>query len=246
MFIAGKNHIAPASPISPNERSYMRPKLPFLISICAMLSIAIPLFVLAQPDTQPKVRNPHPSLQFCRLALGMVVKQAISRANLKIDGWVTERSDAQLTLTSIDPVTNSLQPTTVRIDQQTEIIDRYRCYTTMNDMVVGDRVQLYASARTNGEAELIRNQNSWLVSMTGRVESPQPGNQTFTFVVGRHNRESIAETRVDSLTLVQRNGQRASFADLTNGATIKMVARWNRTTQTFLAARIEIVTPAAQ
>jgi hypothetical protein len=221
----------------------MRRKI--ILSVLLLSSaIALPIFVIAQQTTRPTVRNPHASLQHCRLAIGMVIKQATSRANVKIDGWLTERSETQLTIISIDPVTNSLKPTTARIDQQTEIIDRFRCYTAMNDMVIGDRVQLYASARTNGEAELIRNQNSWIVSMTGKVESPNPGSQTFTFVVGRHNRESIAQTRVDSLTLIERNGQRASFADLTNGTPIKMIARWNRTTQTFLAARIQIITPA--
>ena len=213
------------------------------LSIAALLVLAGPLLVAGQ-ETRPKVKNPHASLQYCRLALGAVIKQATSRANVKIDGWVTERSSAQLTLISVDPTTNSLKPTTVKIDQETEIIDRYRCYTLMNDILVGDRVQLYASARTNGDAELIRNQNSWLVSMSGKVENPNPGSQTFTFVVGRHTRESIAETRVDSLTVIELNGQRVTFTDLKNGAQIKMIARWNRTTQTFLASRIQIIMPA--
>ena len=82
--------------------------------------------------------------------------------------------------------------------------------------------------------------------MTGKVENPNLGNQTFTFVVGRHNRESIAETRVDQTTKIIREWQGREFADLTHGASIKMIGRWNRTTQTFLAARIEIVTPVAQ
>lgn len=221
---------------------FYRPKLKAVIYLLLLGAVG-PWFVWAQTQTRPTVRNPHASLQHCKLATGIVIKHAASRGTLKIDGWVSEILGQQLTVTSIDPVTNSLKPTTVNIDQETEIVDRYRCYTFLNDLVIGDRVQLYATARNNGTAELIRNQNSWIVKMTGRVENPNPANQTFTFAVGRHSRESIAQTRVDSITVIDRDGQRASFADLTHGTTITMIGRWNRTTQSFLAARITILTP---
>ncbi len=154
---------------------------------------------------------------------------------------VTTDPTSTVTKQSTDPTTTTTTSLTYTIDAKTHVLRKYKGTATVNEIMVGDSVKIWA-AKLSGTALVIWDTSIWYVEVRGAVSSLDSTAKAFTLTVTKNKVEYSTTVKYDDATIfLMKDGTSKTAADLANGQTIKIKGSWNTLGKFILAKRIVII-----
>jgi hypothetical protein len=137
--------------------------------------------------------------------------------------------------------TSKVKTYTFTIDANTKIIRKFKGTATVNEIAVGNFVQIWATSLTNGTAKLIWDKSIWYVEVRGVVSNLNTTTKMFTFTVTKDKVEYTTTVKYDdATTFLMKDGTAKTAADLANGQTVKVRGAWDTVGKFIMAKRIVI------
>lgn len=189
-------------------------------------------------------------------AIGVFNSEHKNTKRRVVSGTVTAVSSTSITVqvgsgssdsNSNTNTTNSNSSSTVKtytftVDTNTKVIRKYKGTATINEVAVGDKVQVWGTALTNGTAKLIWDKSIWYAEVSGKVSNLNTTTSMFTFVVTMKGVQYTTTVKYDSMTtFLMKDGTTTTSAAVANGQTVKVRGAWNTVGSYLLAKRLVIM-----
>lgn len=161
-------------------------------------------------------------------------------------GTVTEVSASSI---SVERANSQGDPTirTFIVNAETKVIRKFKSSASINEVVIGDRVKVWASSLTDGTAKLIWDKGIWWVALRGTISDVNTTDESFTLTVRRKEPETkLTMTMTVPVTTSDRttywmDSASTSFSDLTNGQTVRIRGTFNAVGRYILANRVTVL-----
>ncbi len=232
----------------------------FLLSLGALAltaSVVVPSMVFAKTKVKlPKLSNPIAiDSKGDANAIGKYNSEVKNTKRHVVTGTVTAVSATSITVsvkTKLSDSTanaNTNTGTTVTtksytftVNSSTKVIRKFKGTATINEVMVGDSVQVWNTALTNGAATLIWDKGIWSAEVTGTVSNLNTSGMAFTLTVTMKGIQYTTTVKMDSATTyVAKDGTVKAISDLVNGQTVKVRGSWNSVGNYMLAKRMVIL-----
>lgn len=187
-----------------------------------------------------------------RNGIGQFNRQEANKSLYHVNGKIKTVSDTSVTVdvSSKDEAgVVTVTSYTFAIDTTTKIIRRFKGTAKVDELTVGHKVKVYATALTDGTAKLIWDKSIWWLRLAGKVVQLNDEDKTFQLQIPKRNDKGQLKTYLvkvktnASTTYVNSDSTAATWDDLDNMDTVRIRGSWNSVGKYLLAKVITIVLP---
>lgn len=129
---------------------------------------------------------------------------------------------------------------TFTVNSSTKVIRKFKGTAAISEVMVGDRVQVWATSLTNGTAKLIWDKSIWWAEARGKISNLNATAKTFTLTITKNKIEFSTTVKANDLTTYWQDGVAKTWTDLANGQTVVVRGTWDAVNSLFLARKITI------
>ncbi|MBI5466658.1 MAG: hypothetical protein HY975_00370 [Candidatus Kerfeldbacteria bacterium] len=173
-----------------------------------------------------------------RVVSGIVT--AVSTTSITVEVGVSQ-SDKNTNSSNANTNTTVTKKTfTFAVDSNTKVIRKFKGTASITEVMVGDRVQVWATSLTNGTAKLIWDKSIWWAEVRGKISNINDTAKTFTLTITKNKVEFTTTVKANDLTTYWQDGVAKTWDDLANGQTVVVRGTWDSVNSQFLARKITI------
>jgi hypothetical protein len=161
-------------------------------------------------------------------------KHERNRKVVKVTGTVKAISATSITVTS------KLKDYTFTIATTTKMLRKHHGKATVNEIVVGDHVKVWADKKVDGTAKMIWDKDIWAVRFPGTVSNLDTTNKTLTLTIRWKMFDVTSTVKWDDTLVVKQGSVTKAVSDLANGQSVTVAGSWNSLGKFIFAKSIKI------
>ena len=161
-------------------------------------------------------------------------KHERNRKVVKVTGTVKAISATSITVTS------KTTDYTFTIATTTKMLRKHHGKATMNEIVVGDHVKVWADKKVGGTAKMIWDKDIWAVKFPGTISNIDVANKTLTLTITWKMFDVTSTVKWDDTLVIKQGTVVKTVADLANGQKITVAGSWNAIGKFIFAKTIKI------
>lgn len=168
---------------------------------------------------------------------------AVSATSITVQVGIKSSDDSNKNTNTTSNTNATVTPKTYTfiINDATKIIRKHKAMATINEVAVGDMVQVWSTKLASGVATLIWDKSIWYAEVHGVVSNLNTTTGMFTFTVTKDKVEYSTTVKYDTMTkFLKKDGTVVTSASLANGQSLKVQGAWDSVGKFLLAKRIVI------